>query len=35
MKMGERVKTHHGWAVVVMVGYDEKNRLVEIVLEME
>jgi len=34
MKMGEKILTPHGWAVLVMAGYDEKNRLVELVLEL-
>lgn len=34
MKMGERIMTPHGWAVLVMAVYDEENRLVELLLEL-
>ncbi len=34
MKMGEAIMTPHGLAYIILVGYDEKNRLVELVLEL-
>lgn len=34
MKMGELIMTPHGLAHIVLVGYDEENRLIELVLEL-
>ena len=34
VKMGDKIMTPHGLAVLVLAGYDEKNRLVELVLEL-
>jgi len=34
MKMGEKILTPHGWAVLVLAVYDEKNNLVELLLEL-
>jgi len=34
MKMGDKIKTPHGWAYIVFIAVDEESGQMEIVLEL-